>query len=359
MPSDPDKLSMHLKSAKPDNAYTLPAALYTDPKFLVDEYKNIFENTWQLIGRESQLKNIGDQIVAQVGRVPIVAVRTTDGLLKAFNNVCRHRAGPVAVENNNSKVLRCKYHGWTYTLDGQLKSAPEMESTPNFDVCQYHLPQAKITSWQGFVFVSIHEDVTDIEKVFESITETIHPIELKAMAYHHTDEYTINCNWKVYMDNYLEGYHLPHVHPGLSKLLDYRSYKTELAEWYSYQNSPITNENENNIYADGDAHYYCIFPNLMLNILPNRLQTNVILPAGHDKTKVIFNYYYADIDSEITQKLIKEDLDFSDEIQQEDIDICERVQLGLNSGSYEAGRLCMKRESGVLHFQNLVRRCLR
>lgn len=359
MSSDPDKLTKHLKIAQPDNAHTLPASLYTDPQYLTQEFKNIFENTWQLIGHVSQLKDSGDQIVAQVGRIPIVAVRTQDGLLKAFHNVCRHRAGPVAVENNNTKVLRCKYHGWTYTLDGDLRSAPEMESTPNFDVCQYHLPQAQITTWQGFVFVCINDDVVDIEKIFENIKETILPIDLKAMQYHHTDEYTLNCNWKVYMDNYLEGYHLPHVHPGLSKLLDYRSYQTELTEWYSYQHSPITNDNDNNIYADGDAHYYCVFPNLMLNILPNRLQTNVILPDGHGKTKVIFNYYYADIDSEITKKLIKEDLDFSDEIQQEDIDICEKVQTGLNSGSYEAGRLCMKRETGVLHFQNLVRKFLR
>ncbi len=359
MSSDPDKLAKHLKIAQPDNAHTLPASLYTDPQYLTQEFKKIFENTWQLIGHESQLKKSGDQLVAQVGCIPIVAVRTQTGQLKAFHNVCRHRAGPVAVENNNNKVLRCKYHGWTYTLDGELRSAPEMETTPNFDVCQYHLPQAKITTWQGFVFVCINKDAPAIETVFKNIKETIAPIDLKSMHYHHTDEYTINCNWKVYMDNYLEGYHLPHVHPGLSKLLDYRSYKTELAEWYSYQHSPITNDNENNIYADGDAHYYCVFPNLMLNILPNRLQTNVILPDGHDKTKIIFDYYYADTDSETTKKLIKEDLDFSDEIQQEDIDICEKVQIGLNSGSYETGRLCMKRETGVLHFQNMVRQFLR
>ncbi|MFK8012069.1 MAG: aromatic ring-hydroxylating dioxygenase subunit alpha, partial [Marinicellaceae bacterium] len=183
MSSDLDKLTKHLKIAQPENAHTLPASLYTDPQYLTQEFKNIFENTWQLIGHVSQLKDSGDQIVAQVGRIPIVAVRTQDGLLKAFHNVCRHRAGPVAVENNNTKVLRCKYHGWTYTLDGDLRSAPEMESTPNFDVCQYHLPQAQITTWQGFVFVCINDDVVDIEKIFENIKETILPIDLKAMQY--------------------------------------------------------------------------------------------------------------------------------------------------------------------------------
>jgi len=354
MPSINDKLAKLLKIKNSNEAWTLPAELYANAEYLAHEYENIFEKTWQLIGHKSQLKNSGDQIVAQVGRVPIVAVRTKEGILKAYHNVCRHRAGPVAVENNNNKVLRCKYHGWTYTLDGELKSAPEMESTPHFDKCQFHLPHAQISTWQGFVFVSISNDVAEIEKVFESIQETILPIDLSSMKFHHTDEYIIKCNWKVYMDNYLEGYHLPHVHPGLSKVLDYRSYKTILHEWFSYQHSPITNDN--NIYADGDAHYYCVYPNLMLNILPDRLQTNVILPIGHDKTKVLFNYYYANSESARTQKLIKDDLDFSDEVQQEDIDICERVQTGLNSGSYDTGRLCMKRESGVLHFQNLVRK---
>lgn len=352
-----------IKQLKPQdqaNAFTLPAELYTDTSYLTLEYENIFEKTWQMIGHQSQLKNNGDQIIAQVGRMPIVALRNSKGELKAFHNVCRHRAGPLATENNNNKVLRCKYHGWTYTLDGELKSAPEMESTPGFDKCQYHLPQASITVWQGFVFVCISADVPEIEQVFKSIAQTIKPIDLKAMKFHHTDEYIIECNWKVYMDNYLEGYHLPHVHPGLNKLLDYRSYKTVLHEWFSYQHSPLDNSNNkvNNIYGDGDAHYYCIYPNLMLNILPDRLQTNIILPVGHNKTKVIFNYYYANTESENTQRLIKEDLDFSDEVQQEDVDICERVQTGLNSGSYDAGRLCMKRETGVLHFQNLIRQSL-
>lgn len=352
------ELLKQLKIQNEDKAYALAAEFYTNPNILALEYTNIFEKTWQFIGHEKQLQNTGDQIIAQVGRVPIVALMNNEGQLKAFHNVCRHRAGPLATENNNNKVLRCKYHGWTYTLDGELRSAPEMDSTVNFDKCQYHLPEVKISTWQGFVFVNLCEDAQPIEAVFASIKETIKPIDLTQMQFHHSDEYIIKCNWKVYMDNYLEGYHLPHVHPGLSKVLDYRQYKTVLHESFSYQHSPIVNNSDKNIYADGDAHYYSIYPNLMLNILPNRLQTNIILPVGHNKTKVVFNYYYADLESKSTKTLIKEDLDFSDEVQQEDIDICQRVQTGLNSGSYSTGRLCIKRESGLLHFQNLIRQSL-
>ncbi|MCW8879378.1 MAG: aromatic ring-hydroxylating dioxygenase subunit alpha [Kangiellaceae bacterium] len=352
----------HLEPASEDKAHTLPASLYTDPSYLNLEYQSIFESHWQLVAHQSELINPGDQVVCQVGRIPIVVVRNQNNLLKAFHNVCRHRAGPVAIENGNNKVLRCKYHGWTYTLDGDLRSAPEMSSTPNFDVCQFHLPQAQVEEWQGFIFVCVNNTPPALGDVLKGVAETIKPIDLKAMSFSHRDEYVIDCNWKVYMDNYLEGYHLPHVHPGLSKLLDYRSYDTILHEWHSYQFSPLDRngeQNPDNFYGDGHAHYYCVFPNLMLNILPGRLQTNLILPVGHNKTKIIFDYYYSDLKSQRTKKLIAQDREFSDEVQEEDIMICEKVQLGLNSGSYEAGRLCIKRETGVLHYQNLVRLALR
>lgn len=356
-----EKITSHLLPADPENAYTLPASLYTDPQILNFEYQSIFENTWQLVGHNSQVKNTGDQLVCQVGRIPIVVVRNSHGELKALHNVCRHRAGPVAIQNGNDKVLRCKYHGWTYTLDGELRSAPEMSSTPNFDVCQYHLPQAKIQEWQGFLFVCVGDSPPALEEVLSGISDTILPIDLSTFSFSHRDEYLIECNWKVYMDNYLEGYHLPHVHPGLNKLLDYRNYDTILHEWHSYQFSPLDNPNndDSNFYGDGQAHYYCVYPNLMLNILPGRLQTNIILPEGINKTRIYFDYYYDKMGSTETDALIAKDREFSDEVQEEDILICEQVQKGLVSGSYHAGRLCMKRETGVLHFQNLIRQSLK
>jgi len=343
-------------------AYALHANSYSDPSFLKMENCAIFENHWQLVGHVSQLQNIGDQIIAQVGNTPIVVVRNSKAELKALHNVCRHRAGPLATNNCNSNVLRCKYHGWTYDLNGILKSAPEMRSTKHFQIEGIHLPRAYLATWQDFVFVAINKPKAPLENYFAGIAKQILPIDLKLMTFSHRDEYIVECNWKVYMDNYLEGYHLPHVHPGLSKLLDYRNYDTKLYDWFSYQFSPLDREKDNNadiFYGEGDAHYYCIFPNLMLNILPGRLQTNFITPVGHRKTKIIFDYYYSNMGSKQTQKLVSADRGFSDEVQQEDISICEQVQVGLDSGSYQAGPLCMKRESAVLHFQNLVRRSIK
>jgi len=331
---------------------TLSAQLYTDLEVTKTEIQCIFTHHWQLVGHLSQVQKSGDQLVVEVAGKPIVVVRNEKNQLKAFHNVCRHRAGPLAIENNNSPVLRCKYHGWTYDLDGQLKMAPEMDSTANFEVCKYRLPEVKIDVWQNLIFVCLGTVDYELSELIEGIEQRIHPIELKTMSFSHRDEFLIDCDWKVYMDNYLEGYHLPYVHPSLSKLLSYRDYETLLYKRHSYQFSPIKDESA--LYGAGEAHYYTLFPNMMLNILPGRLQTNVILAEGN-QTRVIFDYYYNDLDSVATIKLIEEDKEFSDTVQLEDIEICERVQKGLNSGSYESGPLCTKRESGVEHFQNLYR----
>lgn len=352
-----------IQSMDSDNAHTLPAFMYRDKAFVEIDKHIILANSWQFVGHMSQLQRSGDQIVAEIADKPLVIVRNKQAEIKAFHNVCRHRAGPVATQNGNSPFLSCKYHGWTYTLDGELKSAPEMQSTPNFDICQFHLPQVPTAVWQGLVFVNIannSDETPSLETQLQGIAETIDPIDLSTFEFNHRQEYVIQCNWKVYMDNYLEGYHLPIVHPGLNKLLDYRSYEITNHPHYIYQFSPLENTSgDTNFYGEGKAHYYCVFPNLMLNILPGRLQTNVVVPIDESSCRVIFDFFYAEPNSETTQAVIKQDLEFSEQIQIEDITICEAVQKGLQSGTYTAGRLCIKRENGVLHYQELIRQALR
>jgi choline monooxygenase len=163
----------------------------------------------------------------------------------------------------------------------------------------------------------------------------------------------------VYVDNFLEGYHIPIVHPELAKLLDYKNYSVETHQWHSLQYSPL--REEDNIYGSGkgEAFYYFIFPNIMLNILPGRLQTNVIRPVSVDKTEVLFSYYYRHIESKQAQKAIRDDIAYSHEIQLEDIEICERVQTGLGSKAYHKGRFSVERERGVYHFQCLLKEAFR
>ena len=247
-----------------DHARALPARYYVGDEVLAMEQRAVFARSWQPLAHQDQLAEPGDHVVGEIAGVPVILVRGRDGVLRAFPNVCRHRAGPLALCNGKgAHSLQCKYHGWTYTLDGQLRSAPEMKDVPDFDVGAIHLPPLRVHEWQGLVFVALGNDVPDFDEVYGGIAEHIAPIDLSAMRYLRSVNYDVDCNWKVYVDNYLEGYHL--------------------------------------------------------------------------------------------QARIVADQDFSDEVQNEDIAICEAVQKGLGSGFYAPGRLCPRRESGVWHFQNLLR----
>ena len=342
----------HCRMRPLDEALALHANFYNDAHWLAVEQAEVFARSWQLAAHSGDLQNSGDHVVCQIAGKPIVIVRSAQGSLNAFYNVCRHRAGPIATCNGRAaKTLQCAYHGWTYTLDGQLRTATEMQGARNFEPSEIRLPRVHVREWQGLVFVALSDDAPSFESVFKDIVERIIPIDLSAMRFAKRDSYEIACNWKVYVDNFLEGYHLPYVHPGLSKVLDYRAYDTELHDWYSLQHSPL--RNNDGIYGDGHAFYYFVYPNIMLNITPGRLQTNRIIPVGHDRCIVEFDYYYTD--DPAVQARVHNEQAFSDEIQGEDIGICEQVQKGLASGSYSAGRLNPKRESGVWHFQNLLR----
>jgi choline monooxygenase len=342
----------HLRVQPLEQAFALHASFYNEAAWLDVEQRDVFGRSWQLASHAGELQNSGDHVVCEIAGKPILIVRQPDHTLQAFYNVCRHRAGPIARCNGKAaRSLQCAYHGWNYALDGQLRSATEMQGAADFDTSAIRLSPVAVQEWQGLVFVSLSADAPAFTDVFADIAARIVPIDLGAMRFAKRDSYTIDCNWKVYVDNFLEGYHLPFVHPGLSKVLDYRIYETELFKWYSLQHSPL--RNNDGIYGDGHAFYYFVYPNIMLNITPGRLQTNRIIPVGHQRCIVEFDYYYTD-DPEVQARVASEQA-FSDEIQAEDIGICEHVQKGLASGAYEAGRLNPKRESGVWHFHNLLR----
>jgi choline monooxygenase len=337
-------------------AETIPSRWYWDPAFDRLDRDAVFARTWQGVGHAAQVAEPGQFFCAEVAGNPVIVVRGRDGVLRGFFNVCRHRGGPLSVEPEGCvRALQCKYHGWTYLLDGSLRGVPQFDRVELFDRKDYGLVPIRVAEWEGQVFVNLSPDAPDLGTFVAGIAEQIAPTRLGDMRFVRRVEYDIACNWKVYVDNYLEGYHVPHVHPELVKLYDFQSYRTECFDWYSLQHSPLSGEA--NLYSSGDgaAFYYCLFPNYMLNILPGRLQTNLVLPLGPDRCRVVFQYFYADADSPAVRKLVEEDLAYSDAVQQEDIDICERVQLGVQSRAYDRGRFSVQFEEGVYHFQRLLK----
>ena len=260
------------------------------------------------------------------------------------------------MDGRGAKRLRCRYHGWTYGLDGVLRSAPEMAATEEFDPTQVRLPALSVQTWQGLIFVA-EADAPDFGEFIAGIDDRLGGRSFVDYRFHRRVSYELACNWKVYIDNYLEGYHVPHIHPGLNRLLDYRSYVTEVHDWYSLQFSPL--ESAPDLYGSGEALYWMLYPNTMLNSLPGRLQTNRVLPLGVDRCRVEFDYYYPAADDAAAAARREADEQFSDEVQDEDRLICEQVQRGLASGSYQSGRLNPLRENAVHHFQELLRRAYR
>jgi len=359
-PATPDRPAGELAPQPAAHATALAARWYVDPAMAALDRRAVFDRGWQLVAHVCQLQGAGDHVVADLAGLPVIAVRGGDGLVRVMHNVCRHRAGPIAgCDGLAAKSLRCRYHGWTYALDGTLRSAPEMGEAVDFDPAQVRLPQLAVRTWQGLVFAAVDEAAApafgDFVRGIDARLGTDRGLE--RFGHHQRVGYDIACNWKVYVDNYLEGYHVPHIHPGLNKLLDYRSYVTETADWHSYQWSPL--ESTDGLYGDGDALYYWLWPNTMLNILPGRLQSNRVVPLGVDRCRVEFDFYYVRDDSGQARARRDADREFSDEVQLEDLAICQDVQRGLASGSYLPGRLNPLRENAVHHFHELLRRAYR
>ena len=335
-----------------ERADTIPSSWYTDARMGPFERDAVFRPSWQVVGHVTQMTEAGDYVCATVAGEPVIVVRGADGDLRAFYNVCRHRGGPLALDDRGScRMLQCKYHGWTYTLDGALRGVPRFDRTELFDRADFALVPVAVEVWEGLIWACVGEPSAPLAEALDGIAQRIAPQDLGAVRFHARVTYEIACDWKVYVDNFLEGYHLPLVHPELCKTLDVSAYVTETAARHSLQHSPVRG-GDGSAYADGDAFYYFVFPNVMLNVLPGRLQTNVVLPDGPGRCRVLFDFFYAD---GTAPEAVAADLSFSDDVQREDVEICEAVQRGLASRGYDRGRFSVECEAGVHHFQALLK----
>jgi phenylpropionate dioxygenase-like ring-hydroxylating dioxygenase large terminal subunit len=340
-------------------ASTLPSRWYTDPAMLEEERGAVFARTWQAAGHAEWVAQPGQYFGCDIAGEPVLVTRTADGRLRAFSNVCRHRGSELCTGRGAGNVIRCPYHGWTYTLDGALHGAPEFEGVADWDRTRVRLPEFRVEAWGPYIFVCQDAGAPPLAGVLGDIPKEVARIgcPIEDLRFACRRDYTIECNWKVYVDNYLEGYHLPAAHPSLFRELDYAQYRVDTHRYYSSQIAPIRAREA----ADGaerryqfadsgkDALYYWIFPNYMLNVYPDNLSANIILPLGPAKTLTIFEWFAYGA-AGVEQATI----DFSDEIQQEDIRICESVQRGLHSRYYDQGRFSVKRENGVHHFHGLL-----
>ncbi len=344
-------------------ARTIPSSWYTDSQFLASEKEKIFWHTWQPVGHAATVAEPGAYLACEVTGEPCAIVRGSDGVLRAFSNVCRHRASTILDGSGCAKALRCPYHGWTYSLKGELLAAPEFQGVENWDRKDVRLPGMRVEQWGPYIFLNVDSQAPGLSEVLGDIPAQVAALgcPVDQLHFSYRRDYLIRCNWKVYIDNYLEGYHLPAAHPSLFRELDYSAYRVDTFRYHSSQYAPIrparAGADEPRRYVGADegnrALYFWIFPNFMLNVYPDNLSSNIILPIGHDQTLTIFEWFTYAKDGQAPE-ISLETVAFSDEIQQEDIRICENVQKGLGSRTYDRGRYSVKRENGVYHFHSLL-----
>jgi len=342
-----------------ERAFTVPGVWYVNEDIAELERRAVFGRTWQVVARIGQLQQPGQFVAAMLAGEPLVIVRGADNQLRAFYNVCRHHAaGVVTEEQGRANILRCPYHGWSYGLDGSLKGTPEFEGVCSFDRSQNGLVPVRVDTWEQFVFVSLEAEAVSLREFLGGLAHRVAPLNLGALHFFERRAYSLNCNWKVFVDNYLDGgYHVPHLHKALNSVLDYKQYTIECEDRYCLQSSPMVSSNADAATAatrTGDrAWYFWQYPNFMINLYAGYMDTNLVLPDGVDRCKVIFDFYFDDVSESATERN-RQSIAVGERVNDEDVGICESVQRGLHSRAYGAGRLSVRREAGEHLFHRLL-----
>jgi choline monooxygenase len=340
-------------------AYTIPAGWYVDRDLFELERRTVFLG-WHYAGRLDQVAEPGSYLTTSIAGEPIVVVRGADGVLRGFFNVCRHHAAEVMTEAQGvARVLRCPYHGWTYGLDGALKGTPDFAGVACFEREENGLVPVATEVFETFVFVRLAPEGGSLAGFLGAdLVSQLAPLKVGGLRFLERRHYEFDCNWKVFVDNYLDGgYHIPYLHKGLDSVLDYASYTIENGPRHCLQSSPMVvegAEEETGEHRGGDrALYYWIYPNFMVNWYEGYMDTNLVLPLAVDKTEVVFDFYFPDVSEEARARNVAS-LAVGQRIQDEDTAICRSVQRGLSSRAYRAGRLSVRREAGEHLFHRLL-----
>jgi choline monooxygenase len=355
-----DVLNLYNPADSLEKAFTIPAPWYFDTRIAQLERESVFAANWQVVGRLDQVRQPGQFFTIDVNQEPLLIVRSEDGKLRGFYNVCRHHAAAVEPQATGcARQFRCPYHGWTYGNDGALKGMVEFEGVCNFERKDNGLVPVRVDTWENFVLVNLDGKAAPLNEFLGKVPSIVSPLNLKDKL-HYFDRriYTLKCNWKVYVDNYLDGgYHVPHAHKGLSSVVEYTKYTIENFERSCLQSSPLDASSAADAAIgatrQGHAFYLWVYPNFMINVYSGVMDTNLVLPLAVDKCAVIFDYYFADISS-AAAKHHRESIAVSEKVQDEDMAICDSVQRGLSSRAYIAGRLSVRREAGEHLFHRLL-----
>jgi len=324
---------------------TLPARYYTDPNVFEAERRQIFRPSWNLVAYEHQLAHPGDYVTENLAGWPIFVQRGGDGALRAFYNVCPHRAGPIVWDGEGSQAnLVCRYHGWAFAPSGRLLNARDFGADIPEPPC---LTPIRVGSWRGMVFVCLAEETAELVEWLGAFPDECAAFPIETFRFHSRTVRTMASNWKAYLDNFNEGYHLPTVHPDtLAKAVDALNYRVRIGSdprWNIHVAPPRDGTEWSGVWG-------FFWPTFSFNIFDGGMAIERWLPRGHDRSELIFEYFFAD-DATGVDEIVKE----SEVVADEDVLVCEHVQRSLASGLYDVGVLSPRHEQAVGLYHRMIR----
>ncbi|NWH09164.1 MAG: Rieske 2Fe-2S domain-containing protein [Alphaproteobacteria bacterium] len=327
---------------------TLPANVYTDPLLYERERQEIFARTWQYVGHVGDLIAEGSYIACEIAGFPVAVVNKGDGLA-AFHNVCRHRAGRLLREERGQceKALECTYHGWTYALDGRLRNARDFGPLEGFDPRDFALFPLKVATWRGFVFIAMKDPALSLAETLAPLDARLEGRSFDALMPSGRLRHQIACNWKLYVENYLEGYHIPNVHPALAAEVDAAAYRVRMEGQVCFHEAPL----RHGVRPVYDGLWAWVAPNLGVNVYGEGIMLERMLPQGLRGSELVYDYFFvpAVAADEAARGRI---LNMSETVTAEDKAVCEEVQRNIEAGAYVSGVLSSRHEQGVAWFQN-------
>jgi choline monooxygenase len=345
-------------------AQTLPAQVYSSPAWYQVQKERVFARSWQMVRGAERVKAPGHLLPFTLLEgcldEPLVLAAGEDGETRCLSNVCTHRGTVVCEGETHARHLRCRYHGRRFALDGTMTHMPEFDGVENFPSPADNLPSLPLRHWGPLAFTGI-DPACGFDEWIGPVRERCGFLPLDEFHFDPSTsrDYLIRANWALYVDNYLEEFHIPFIHASLSETLDYATYRTETFTWCNLQLGTTKNRDEAFTLPPGHpdegtlvaAYYWWLFPNVMLNFYPWGLSVNLVQPLGHDRTRVSFLSYVWDEsrrESGAGAGLHR--------VEMEDEEVVEAVQKGVRSRLYHRGRYSPRREVGTHHFHTLLAR---
>lgn len=350
------------------DSYTLSRDYYLDADVFEREKRNIFYRSWQYVAHECMLPNPGDYYAERICDESLFVIRSADGELRAFYNVCRHRAHELLRGYGNvRKMIVCPYHAWSYSNTGELLRAPMSEHRGSFDKSEFCLREIRLEVFSGCIFVNLDDECASLAALAGDLeadirTELPYLDELEYAGSNLLGETRIRAGWKVVVDNYVECYHCRPAHRDFASIIDMNSYSTTTHGLWSKQKGPDIRYQNTAYEIDPDygiqySSFWFLWPNTTFNVLPGSNELGVYVVRPIDPLNCDFEGHSFAVGGKIYQPRA----DYAASIlAPEDIDLCESVQRGLMSRSYDQGAYMVdpgrmgESEHALHHFHRLV-----